>query len=210
MSPDGEAVVGIDVGGERKGFHAIELRNGVFEKMTSTSPAEIVKWCLDQNAKIVAVDAPCGWSQSGSSRLAEQDLKLGNNKIHCFATPTLTIAQAHKKGFYGWVFNGGRLYKELVPHYPLFDGNGGTGRVCMESFPHAVACFLLGKIVSREKKVRRQVLTEQGYDESSLPNADFVDAALGALAARAFREGHSQYFGQKGEGFIVVPKIQGG
>jgi predicted nuclease with RNAse H fold len=205
MSLEGNSVVGIDVGGKRKGFHAVVLRDGVFAKMTSTDPAAIVNWCGERGAKIVAVDAPCGWSQSGSSRLAERDLKLGNKKIHCFATPTRAAAQAHNKGFYGWVFNGERLYKELVPHYLLFDGNGCTAPACFESFPHAIACFLSGKVVSREKNIRRSILAAQGYDESSLPNADFVDAALCALAARAFREGRSQHFGQKGEGFIVVP-----
>jgi hypothetical protein len=102
------------VGGERKGFHAVALRNGVFEEATSTKPAEIVRWCLDWKTNIVAVDAPCGWSQSTSSRLAEQDLKLAGKKIHCFATPTRAHALSHKKGFYDWVFNGETLYHLLA------------------------------------------------------------------------------------------------
>ena len=51
MSPEGNAVVGIDVGGEKKGFHAVALQNGVFQKTTSTNPTEIVKWCLERKAK---------------------------------------------------------------------------------------------------------------------------------------------------------------
>ena len=81
MSLDGNAVVGIDVGGERKGFHAVALGNGAFEKTTSTEPVEILDWCLERKVKVVAVDAPCGWSQATSSRQAERDLKLARKKI---------------------------------------------------------------------------------------------------------------------------------
>ncbi|MGD0227520.1 MAG: DUF429 domain-containing protein [Terriglobia bacterium] len=77
MRAEGNSVVGIDVGGERKGFHAVALRNGIFCKTTSRHPAEIVEWCREWSAEIVAVDAPCGWSKSTSSREAERELKLG-------------------------------------------------------------------------------------------------------------------------------------
>ena len=58
MSPESNVVVGIDVGGETKGFHAVALRNRVFEKTTSTDPEKVVDWCLEWKANIVAVDAP--------------------------------------------------------------------------------------------------------------------------------------------------------
>src|SRR5450755_4271128 len=111
MSPGDQAVVGIDVGGQRKGFHAVALRDGIFKKTASVEHAEIVGWCLELKAEVVAVDAPCGWSQSTSSRCAERDLKVAGHKIHCFATPTHSQAQAHTKHFYDWVFNGEKLYE---------------------------------------------------------------------------------------------------
>jgi hypothetical protein len=135
MSPESIAVVGIDVGGEKKGFHAVALRNRAFQKATSTNPAEIVKWCLERKATIVAVDAPCGWSQLGPSRQAERDLKLGDVKIHCFATPTRAHALAHKKGFYGWVFNGEMLYQELARSFKLFDGKRRKRGCVLKLFP---------------------------------------------------------------------------
>ena len=206
-----QAVVGIDVGGERKGFHAVALRNGVFEKATSTEPAEIVRWCLQRNVSIVAVDAPCRWSQSTSSRSAERDLKLAGRKIHCFATPTRSHALAHKRGFYDWVFNGETLYDLLAPHYPLFDGKPQEGPICFETFPHAIVCAFAGKVVRAKPKQseRRKVLRGRGYDDSPLSNIDFIDAALCAVTAERFREGHTIQFGRRDEGFIVMP-IPGG
>ena len=56
-------VVGIDVGSEQKGFHAVALQGGTFvNKTTTTDPAEIVAWCLDQRATVVAVDARYTWA----------------------------------------------------------------------------------------------------------------------------------------------------
>jgi len=209
MSLNGPVVVGIDVGGEKKGFHAVALRDGVFEKATSTNPAEILEWCLHLKARIVAVDAPCGWSQSGPSRKAERDLKLGEKKIQIFATPTRAQALAHKKRFYDWVFNGERLYKLLVPRYPLYDGKRRKGQCCFETFPHGIVCALAGRIVVTKPKAtnRRKVLIARGYDVSYLANIDYIDAALCAVAAEEFRQCHFTPFGREDEGFIVLPAI---
>jgi predicted nuclease with RNAse H fold len=208
MAPDDEAVVGIDVGGEKKGFHAVALRNGVFQKAASTNPAEIVTWCLEQGAKIVAVDAPCRWSGSGLSRLAERDLELAGKKIRCFATPTRAHALDHKKGFYDWVFSGETLYEQLAPRYPLFDGSRREGLVCFETFPHAIVCALAGKVVAaRPKGSNRRDVLKRSYDVKSLTNLDYVDAALCAMTAEKFRQGCTIQFGAEEEGFIVVPSL---
>ena len=199
-------VVGIDVGGVRKGFHAVALEDGTFvKKMTATDPAIIVTWCLDRKATVVAVDAPCGWSQAGSSRLAEQELKMLGEKMHCFSTPMRE--RALHRDFYKWVFNGEELYRRLVAHYPLFDGQWSEGQMCIETFPHAVMCAMAGRVVSAKPKatVRREALRKRGYKVSSLPNVDFVDAALCAVAAYEFLNRNYQQYGNSGEGFIVVP-----
>ena len=41
-TPLAPVVVGVDVGGPKKGFHAVALRDGVFEEFTSDQPDEIV------------------------------------------------------------------------------------------------------------------------------------------------------------------------
>ena len=208
MNSRNQTVVGIDVGGPRKGFHGVALRDGVVGKATSTNPAEIVEWCLEQRARIVAVDAPCGWSQSGGSRQAERDLRVGEARIQCFMTPERSHALAHTKGFFDWVFNGEKLYQLLVTHYPLDDGRRGRRSCCLETFPHGIVCALAGKIVAAKPKVanRRRVLIAHGYDVSQLPNIDYIDAALCAVAAEEFRHGRTKYFGNRAEGFIVLPR----
>ncbi len=184
------------------------LRDGVFEKpFCSPNPAAIVEWCLEQNPDSVAVDAPCDWSQSGSSRAAERELAARG--VRCFATPTRTHALAHTKGFYDWVFNGEELYRLLKPHYSLFEGKLGKRPACFETFPHAIVCALAGKVVAaKPKKIRRlKVLSEQNYDVSVLSNVDFIDAALCALTAEEFRKGRIRQFGIREEGIIVVPEF---
>jgi len=55
-------------------------------------------------------------------------------------------------------------------------------------------------------QTRRRTLREQGYDDTSLRNIDYVDAALCALTAEKFLRGKTISFGDQAEGFIVVPK----
>lgn len=58
----GEVVVGIDVGSAMKGYHPVALRGkSLVEITTNTDPAAIVRWCVENEAKIVAVDSPCEW-----------------------------------------------------------------------------------------------------------------------------------------------------
>src|SRR5262245_51895688 len=69
------AVVGIDVGGSRKGFHAVALEAGRYLARTeSRSAEEIREWCRAQDARIVAVDAPCRWRLNGRMRECERAL----------------------------------------------------------------------------------------------------------------------------------------
>ena len=87
-------------------------------------------------------------------------------------------------------------------------GDGDPKRqICIETFPRAVVCTTADKVVSakRTSKVRRKFLRDIGYDHSGLPNIDFVDAALCAVAADEFQKGNYQVYGDCAEGFIVVP-----
>lgn len=205
MKSSGKTVIGIDVGGSGKGFHAVVLRNGRFEAQHFTAATAVEDWCLDQGAEVVAVDAPCAWASSGSSRLAERALKAGGETIQCFKTPTR--ASAMGRAFYGWVFNGEKLYQRLFTHYRLFDGTRRRGKIVLETFPHAVVCAQAGRVIPARPKAttRRRMLREQGYDDSPLRNIDFVDAALCAVTAERFLLGRTISFGNAEEGFIVVP-----
>src|SRR5688500_18662444 len=162
-------VAGVDVGGKKKGFHAVAVRNGTWVgRIRSCEAAQIVAWCRDIDACVVAVDAPCRWSLTGRARAAERALMA--QRIWCFATPTLGVAQAHPKKYYQWMLAGAELFKLLETTHPLFDGKQRGGRTCFETFPHAVACAVAGKVVAAKPKgtSRRQALCQEGYDVSKL------------------------------------------
>jgi predicted nuclease with RNAse H fold len=198
-------VIGIDVGGPRKGFHAVALKDGRYlAKHAHADASTIASWCKRMGAQVVGIDAPCRWSTTGRSRSTER--ALAAEGIYSFATPTQEAAQS--KPFYRWMLNGAELYRLIEPRYPLFNGrNTAPGPVCFETFPQAVACALAGKIVSAKQKatVRRGLLSKAGMDTSELTNIDTVDAALCALTAHCFLMGNIKTYGEDTEGYIVVP-----
>lgn len=206
-------VAGVDVGGPRKGYHAVALVGGDVALCHSTDPAVIAGWCIKLGARHVGVDAPCRWSRDGRRRPAEAALNAAG--IACFASPTRDAALAHeaaaqqraRAGWYGWMFEGERLYRQLLSHYALYGGASDRAPCCFETFPQAVACALAGRIVSAKQKraVRRGLLTQAGIDIRALTNIDKVDAALCALAAQRFAEGRFRGYGDADDGFVIVP-----
>jgi predicted nuclease with RNAse H fold len=206
----GPAVVGVDVGGVKKGFHGVALRQGnVSGKFATHDPAAMVTWCRAIHAWAVGIDAPCSWSLTGRQRLCERELCEAG--ISAFATPSPAVGRSHP--FFGWMLNGARLFRLLRPYYQLFNGRHSTqAPVCFETFPHAVACALAGRTLSAKKKGvdRRRLLSQAGIAVESLSNIDEVDAALCAFTAQQFLAGAFRAYGDDQEGFIVVPRIQGG
>jgi predicted nuclease with RNAse H fold len=207
MNKEHISVVGIDVGGSKKGFHAVALRNGSFmSRHSSSSASSIVTWIEKVDAWAIGIDAPCKWSKTGRARRAERDLmRIG---IWCFSTPTQAIAEAHRCNHFGWMLNGMLLYNLLSNRYQLFSGTFvQEEKVMFETFPQAIACMLAGKIASAKNKgpVRRELLARCGIDTSHFENIDYVDAALCALAASRLIEGRVQMFGEIDTGLIVVP-----
>lgn len=212
-NPLRRSVVGIDVGGAGKGFHAVILRDGRFESKRfnkdTHAAAETAAWCRDHDAQVIAIDAPCRWATSNRSRLVERSLMVGDVTLQCFKTPTRATATGNP--FYGWVFNGEALYQALFPDYQLFDGSNKHGKIVLETFPHLIACSLAGRVIPARPKVstRRRLLRDSGYDDATLKNIDFVDAALCALTAERFLQGRTRSIGDLEEGFIVVPSRTG-
>ena len=79
-------VVGIDVGGVRKGFHAVALRDGVYAGQLATGDVqELAHWCRSVvGASVIAIDAPCRWSSDGRARPCKRELM--RQGIFCFET----------------------------------------------------------------------------------------------------------------------------
>jgi predicted nuclease with RNAse H fold len=199
-------VVGVDVGGPKKGFHAVAIRKGkIIETYTAFNAREVVGWCWDLYVFTVGIDAPCCWSYTGRARPCER--ALAAEDMHAFATPSQSVGERHP--FYRWMRNGAELYRHLTPHYQLFEGqHPNSSPLCFETFPHAVACALAGKILPAKQKRtdRPRLLREAGLSIGILTNIDLVDAALCALTAQHLLNGTVKTYGEAAEGFIVVPK----
>jgi len=205
MTDSMNIAAGIDVGGPRKGFHAVVLHDGGdVEKLRSTDAAAIAAWVRQTGARGIGVDAPCHWRSGAHMRPAERDLAW--RRIHCFATPGRETGESHP--FYAWMCNGLSLYSCLSAAYPLFDGSAPAGAtVCFETFPQAIACTLAGKPLSaRNKRAdRRGLLAGLGIDAGELGSLDFIDAALCAVTARRYLLGDYQKLGDPAEGYILLP-----
>jgi len=202
--PQEATAIGIDVGGPAKGFHAVALNDGRYlDRARFPAAIDAAAWCKGLGAEVVSVDAPCCWSATGRARAAERNLAAAG--IFAYATPTRAVAQSKK--FYGWMLNGESLYSHLQTDYQLLDGAGHSRRICFETFPHAAACALAGRILSAKQKCtdRRSVLSQHGVDTSMLSNIDYVDAAICALVGEFVRRGEFETYGDSAGGFICVP-----
>lgn len=206
---NGMAVIGIDVGGQRKGFHAVALTGGEYSGRYATSDVgRLVDWCRGLEGTVIAVDAPCRWSIDGRARPAERQLM--EKGIWCFSTPTRQRAIGHPLNHYGWMLQGEALFKALEASHPLCSELPASGQpCCFETFPHAVTWHLNGghADAKRKRSQRRALLTEAGIDLAALTNIDFVDAALCALTAHHLASGgRCIRYGDANTGHIVVPE----
>jgi len=202
---------GVDVGGKRKGFHAVALRGSVYlDQMKSPDAAQVAAWCRNIGAQFIGVDAPCRWSGTGRARIAERALMA--KKIWCFSTPTHAIALAHPKKHYDWMLARAALFDFLETHYPLFNGRAidQAEPACFETFPHAVTCAMRGEIVSakNKRKDRATLLEAEGIKLSRRPSMDMIDAAICALVAAKFTSNSTNYYGDAESGFIVTPDLR--
>lgn len=211
-TPNEITAVGIDVGGERKGFHAVAITGGDYSGHKATkNEKELSDWYRKTvRAHVVAVDAPCRWSIDGHSRLAERELmKKG---IWCFSTPTRVNAIGHRTNHFGWMLRGEELFRVLGEDFPLCLDLPVAGRACsFETFPHAITWHLRGGNADAAKKrtQRRALLERAGINLSKLTNIDLVDAALCALTAYYAATGRAcTSFGEPNTGLIIVPAKQ--
>jgi len=204
MSMRIERVAGVDVGA-KKGFHAVALRGrALSSKLTTCSAAAVVAWCREQRVSAIGIDAPSRWSLTGRARSCERELALIG--LSTFSRPSRAVGEVHP--FYGWMMNGIALYGNLASHFPLYDGQSPVVEpFCFETFPQAIACSLTGQKLSAAHKRtdRRRLLEGAGIAADGLPNIDEIDAALCALSARHVIAGCFNAYGDRAEGFILVP-----
>ncbi len=208
-SSEGITAIGIDVGGQRKGFHAVALTAGRYSShCVSPQVSTVVEWCHNLNGTVIAVDAPCRWSRDGRARPAERELMAQG--IWCFSTPTRRRALEHQKNYYGWMLQGEALFQALESSHALcFELPPPGQKCCFETFPHAITRQLTnGNTRGTNKRVqRRTLLGLAGIDLGHLTNLDLVDAALCALRAYYVAAGKECVcYGESESGIIIVPK----
>lgn len=202
-------VAGIDVGGKRKGFHAVALSDGEYlSHYQSTSATSIANWCRSaMRAQVIGIDAPCRWSIDGRSRLAERQLM--DKGIWCFSTPTRKRALNHPTDHYGWMLNGAQLFAALKSTHPLCEKLPllTSRKHSFETFPHAISVAMRNAPTSarNKRRDRRALLQQAGVDMSKLTNIDLVDAALCALTAHLALLGRVIHYGEPETGLILVP-----
>lgn len=202
-------VVGIDVGGARKGFHAVALADGIYlDRKQTPSVREVVRWVRKEiGAQVVAIDSPCRWGSGKSGRAAELELLAAG--VRCFITPTRREALRNTTGFYHWMLRGAELFRVLEKTHPLCHaGKAAGGKCTFETFPHAITWHLRGGKADaiRKRPQRLALLRRHGISVAALTNMDWIDAALCALAAEMFAAGHGMHFyGDRNTGHIVVP-----
>jgi len=202
--------IGIDVGGSRKGFHAVALTDGAYTaQLHSHDVQELVHWCRERiGASVIAIDAPCRWSTTGRMRPCER--KLIEQGIFCFATPSLEQAEQHPSNYYGWMLRGAALVQALETSHPLLTSLPCIDQTsCFETFPHAITWHLRGgNAQARQKRPQRlALLLQAGIDTTALTSIDRIDAALCALAAHHLASGRPcKVYGEAATGLIVVPQ----
>lgn len=204
--PSLPVVVGADVGEAKKGFHLVALRDAtVIGKLKTSDPRAAVEWCLSVGAKIVAVDAPCGWCNDNGRGRREAEEMLALQGYSSFPTPRRELA--YENPLNAWMLNGEQLYIALRAEFPLFDGNVPNGRFCFETYPYLASCGLAGRRLEAENKRRdrRDIIRSAGIDDQVLTNADYLDAAICAMAACSMVIEYAAVCGNAEEGFIVAP-----
>jgi predicted nuclease with RNAse H fold len=189
--------VGIDVGGPRKGFHAIALRGGAYAgRLASCEAQELARWCRSVvHARVIAIDAPCRWSTDGRARPGERELM--QKGIWCFSSPTHQQAHTpHRTGYFNWMLQGEKLYQALEASHPLVCRLPIAGPGCFETFPHAITWHLCGgKAKAAQKRTqRRELLQQAGIDLAPL------------TAQIAAAGGECVHYGEPETGWIVVPR----
>lgn len=204
-----QAVIGIDVGGSRKGFHAVVLRAGIYAgQLATTEVQELAHWCRAViGAQLIAIDAPCRWSADGRARPCERELNAAG--IRCFASPSRQAALSHPSNYFGWMLQGEALYRQLEASHPLLAALPPSAPACFETFPHAITWHLRGGQASaaHKRSQRTKLLRQAGIDPAPLRSIDRIDAALCALAADHLASGRPcRAYGEPGSGLIVVPQ----
>jgi predicted nuclease with RNAse H fold len=183
--------VGVDVGGQRKGFDAAVIDDrGVLELRGRLSCRQAVDLVTAHSPAVVAIDSPHTFAPDGQT-CRDDERQLARSICGIRWTPDRQ--HVHASPYYAWILEG----------VALFDALSGCGaEAVIEVFPTASWTRWCGKRGSRS----RATWTRQGLsalDLEGIPvrtNQDQRDAIAAAMTARQHSAGMTEAIGD-----IVVP-----
>jgi predicted nuclease with RNAse H fold len=175
--------LGVDVGGERKGFDAALVGDSaVLELRSRQRVDDIVAWARAVRPEVIAVDSPRRAAPDGcTSRACERALA----RAVCGIRWTPDARRLAAGAYYGWVRAGLELYAALA------------GCEVIECFPTASWTRWIGPRAG----VPRAAWTTRGLARLGLSgvrarNQDQRDAVAAAVTARQYAAGATEGFGE--------------
>jgi predicted nuclease with RNAse H fold len=183
--------MGIDVGGERKGFDVavLDANMNLADVGARLDVPAVVELIRSWRPLVVAIDSPRRAAPTGE-HLRECERQL--NRAICGIRWTPDSAAINSSSYYSWIRCGFSLYDALRP---------AAGTEVIEVFPTASWTRWIGKRVESRARWSREGLANLPI--SGVParnNQDFRDAVAAAVTAWQYSKGQSEKFGD-----IVVP-----
>jgi predicted nuclease with RNAse H fold len=169
--------IGIDVGGERKGFHLALLEVGANDVESVghySNIAEVLSFCrILSNVRVIAIDCPPRCQLDGpTTRLAERQLHAQGIRVQW------TRRQTHEPA--EWMKNGQNLWDSLREAFPY--------ATTIETFPTVATPNLSGSAIRLPLKLLGQFSQQRDWK-------DFVDAAICVDVADRYLRGEAKYVG---------------
>lgn len=183
--------LGIDVGGERKGFDAALIdERGVLAMDRKLPVAGVLELVRTAGPTLVGIDGPCCWAADGETSRAGERLL---NRTVCGIRWTPDQHQGRRSDYYAWIREG----------LALFDALRSASVDAVEVFPTASWTRWHGPRGAVPRACwSRSALASLGLEGVPLrTNQDQRDAIAAAVTARQHSLGSTDTYGE-----IVVPK----
>jgi predicted nuclease with RNAse H fold len=185
--------LGVDVGGERKGFDAAVIdERSLLELHGGMSMASVVELAVARSPVLVAVDSPGTCAPDGhTARADERELR----RRVCGIRWTPDLARVQTGAYYAWVRHGLALFEALA----------ARGVAAIEVFPTASWTRWCGPRGTRSRASwSRDGLASLGLAGApERSNQDERDAIGAAVTAREHTHGLTEAIGE-----IIVPAVR--
>jgi predicted nuclease with RNAse H fold len=182
--------VGVDVGGQRKGFDVAVIDDReVLSLRARLTCQQVVDLVMAHQPRITAIDSPRSCAPAGqTARDGERQL----NKSICGIRWTPDESHVHASAYYAWIIEGLALFGALAEH----------GAEVIEVFPTASWTRWQGKRGTRSRAAwTRQGLTALGLEGvPARTNQDQRDAIAAAVTAHQHTLAMTETMGD-----IVIP-----